>query len=339
MKLNTTIKQLLSWSLALVLALLLSSCFVLIYSYSGTHIASATGATDYTWKPNQYKANATEGFVWIRMDDNGYNNLSSATDDIDILLMGASHMEAVNVPRQKNTGALLNQVLPDMRTYNIGISAHRVPVCLDNLESAIRVYRPQKYIIIHTGSTSFSEQDLKDVLAHALPDIPSYDHGLVYQLQKVPSIKVLYKQIQDKLEIDMRAQKAASANGEAEEEKNADSEKAALLAKVLRQKNDLCREYGIQLILAFTPGVEISADSLRRTDDPDETTLLRETCESLGIVFVDTYDAFQTHYQDTYMPPYGFANTRLGSGHMNETGHAILANCLADTIRELEGAA
>jgi hypothetical protein len=42
----------------------------------------------------------TEGFSWLKMDDSGFNNV--AFDDVgseqpDILLMGSSHMEAVQV--------------------------------------------------------------------------------------------------------------------------------------------------------------------------------------------------------------------------------------------------
>ena len=104
----------------------LLSLFTLVYSNSGVHIANPSQATDYFWEPRQYKANMTEGFSWLRMDANGFNNEKDLVDlgGVDILIMGSSHMEAVNVGRAENAGALLNTMLPEYKTYNIGISGH-----------------------------------------------------------------------------------------------------------------------------------------------------------------------------------------------------------------------
>lgn len=68
-------------------------------------------------------SNMKEGFSWIKTDANGYNN-ASIPENVDILLMGSSHMEAVQVSQSENTAALLNTMLPGMKTYNTGISGH-----------------------------------------------------------------------------------------------------------------------------------------------------------------------------------------------------------------------
>ena len=43
------------------------------------------------------------------------------------------------------------------------------------------------------------------------------------------------------------------------------------------------------------------------------------------IVFVDTGDAFLKAYENDYSVPYGFSNTTIGNGHLNQTGHRIVA--------------
>lgn len=48
-----------------------------------------------------------EGMAWFRMDDNGFNNVDAEDGDLDILLMGSSHMEAVQVDPTENTAYLL----------------------------------------------------------------------------------------------------------------------------------------------------------------------------------------------------------------------------------------
>jgi hypothetical protein len=86
--------------LAGAVSLAILSIFTLLYNFSGIHIENPSGATDYKWQSGQRKATMTEGFSWLKMDDSGFNNV--AFDDVgseqpDILLMGSSHMEAVQV--------------------------------------------------------------------------------------------------------------------------------------------------------------------------------------------------------------------------------------------------
>ena len=144
-----------------------------------------------------------------------------------------------------------------MRTYNIGISGHEMPVCLDNLEAAIRVYQPEKYIIIHTASLSASEQQLRNVLEHTMRDIPSYDHGIIYQLQKIPVLKMLYKQIEQKMQTDFLREPEEDATAGSAEDSGAFLRKSELLKEVLNRKSALCRENGIRLMIAYTPYIEI----------------------------------------------------------------------------------
>ena len=84
-----------------VISILILSVFCFFYSYSGIHIVNDTFATDYKWQSNQFKSNMTEGFAWIKLDKYGFNNVNSHIDDIDILLMGSSHMEAVQIKQEE----------------------------------------------------------------------------------------------------------------------------------------------------------------------------------------------------------------------------------------------
>ncbi len=130
------------------------SMFCMIYNYTGCHIKNNDGATDYKWGSYQYCATMKEGFSWLQFDYNGYNNvnnLSFEESPVDILLMGSSHMEAMQVSKKKNAGYLLNEYLPEYRTYNIGVSGHDIYTCVQNLEAACGVYDPQKYVILETS--------------------------------------------------------------------------------------------------------------------------------------------------------------------------------------------
>lgn len=162
-----------------ILALILLSVFSYIYSFSGLHVYNESGATDYKWMPHQYKSNMTEGFSWLRLDANGFNNASAHMENgIDILLMGSSHMEAVNVDPNENTGYLLNEMLPDKVTYNIGMSGHTIYTCVQNLRDALNEYDPSDYVIIETNTIHMDEESVNEVISDTYPEIPSYDSGL-----------------------------------------------------------------------------------------------------------------------------------------------------------------
>jgi len=328
------IKQLFGWGAAGITAILITSAFVLIYNYSGTHIANPSGATDYKWASNQYKGNMTEGINFMRMDENGFNNLSADTKNIDILLMGGSHMEAVQFPTEKNTGSLMNEMMPEYKTYNIGVSGHQFLNCLDNLEAAIDEYKPEKYVVLQSGNVSVTEEGLESVLDGSLADIPSYDSGALYYLQKIPVIKVVYKQLIEKINVDRERTVAVKANAVDPAESSEDPDrKTELLSQILEEKSEYCINNGLQLVMAYNPAVEVDENGdMQRSDDEEWVGIVREECKENGICFIDCYEVFETCYKNTFEVPYGFNNTVMGSGHLNETGHRLLAEAIKETL-------
>ena len=81
------------------ISLVLLSIFSIIYGLSGIHISNSSGATDYKWEPYQFKSTMIEGFACMKLDEYGFNNPNcSFITPVDVLIMGSSHMEAVNIP-------------------------------------------------------------------------------------------------------------------------------------------------------------------------------------------------------------------------------------------------
>ena len=80
--------------LAGTVSFILLSIFSMFYYCTGLRVKSVSGATDYHWEANTLMANMKEGFAWIKTDKNGYNN-ATIPEEINILVMGSSHMEAV----------------------------------------------------------------------------------------------------------------------------------------------------------------------------------------------------------------------------------------------------
>lgn len=333
-------KGLFGWFVAGMISLGVSSLFVLVYNYSGTHIVNLSGATDYKWIQNQYKANWGEGVTYMRMDDNGFNNLSSDISNIDLLLMGGSNMEAISIDRKHNAGVLLNNLLGDMKVYNIGMSGHQLTNCLDNLEAAIAEFCPSSYIVVQTSSLDIMPDEIKAVLDGTLSEIPSYDSGILYQLQKIPALKVIYKQVMDKLSID-RSGITVGNTGAASTSEDADRdvemmEKRLLMNEMLTEKAAICEKNGIKLILAYTPTVSVGVDgNIYRDDDEAWVRAMEKEAADAGITIVDCYEAFRNEYENTYALPYGFHNATMGAGHLNMTGHRIVALEVAKTVEKI----
>ena len=94
----------------------------LCYTFTPVHFENPQKNTDYIWPADTHWFKMTEGISIGRFDAKGYNNLQ-VVQNPDILVLGSSHMEATDVPQNKNTAYFLEQKLDNRyQVYNMGIS-------------------------------------------------------------------------------------------------------------------------------------------------------------------------------------------------------------------------
>lgn len=317
--------------------LLNALCF--FYSNIPVHSDNSNGATDYIWEKEKFYCSGTEGFAWGKTDKNGYNN-RAVPEKMDILIMGSSHMEAFNVPQDKNAAALLQEMLSedgmDEQVYNIGISGHYFLKCVSNLRNALEVYQPDKYAIIEMSSLSFSKEDLRLVAEERLSIIPSFNAGVIGVLQKIPYLRHIYHQIENGI----RQQNAEGSEMDGDEVGTVGGEndvgRARLLGEVLRKSASVAADSGCELIVFFQPNLKMGRDG---ACDPTEISLRQffsRLCEENGILFLDMTDRFLESYRDDAVLPHGFSNTRIESGHLNHAGHRMIAEELFQVIKNRE---
>lgn len=314
------------------------SLLSLPYSHSGVHIISETGATDYKWESGQFRSNMEEGFSWLKMNKEGFNNSFDLEegDCVDILLMGSSHMEAVNVAGDRNTGFLLNEMLPDTITYNIGISGHTIYRCANNLGDAVACYNPQKYIIIETDSVDLEESLMKEVIDHTLSPIPSHDQGIMYAVQKyVPCVLPLYRQLVNWISASVLSGADALPTVEAEmRQSKYDDGYMESLDRFIGEISSMAS--GRKVIIIYHPDTVIDETGNLEKDDEVAVQFFQEACDGNGITFISMYEEFETLYTSDHKLAHGFSNTAVGYGHLNDMGHVLIARRLADEIRILE---
>lgn len=317
-----------------IVAIGILSLFVLMYHNTGIHIANSTGATDYKWESKQYKSTMVEGFAWIQMDEDGFNNAYIPKKNIpDILLMGSSHMEAVQIGSEQNVAYQLNELLPDYYTYNIGMSGHTIYRCVANMQDALQTYQPQHYVIIETDEIALDTGELLDVVNGDYETIPSYDTGLIYYLQKIPSLKWIYKAIEEWISADSYSMTVFANDMELDGESDYEYVLNIFLGKARKQADDA----GVELIIFYHP-TEVLSESGEVFYDTDQLYLrsFEELCEKNDIIFIDMTESFTYLYTQNHKLGHGFDNTEVGSGHLNQYGHKVIAEKLCEIIKKQE---
>jgi hypothetical protein len=278
----------------------------------------------------------TEGFSWFKMDDDGFNNAASnniGSQQPDILLMGSSHMEGVEVAVEENTGYLLNKLAPSYSTYNIGISGHTIYNCVNNMQSAETEYAPTKYIILETDTVKLDIEKMLLVINGEYPHIQSYDSGMLYLLQKyIPAAKSIYKAVDEW---------RSSLNGDATENAKVELENSddqdlyyntldSFLQKAAADANG-------KLVIFYQPETKIDeTGNLVENNDREYRDLFASACDTAGIKFIDMTDDFRKLYEDEHILAHGFTNTAVGVGHLNKYGHQVIAETLVDELNLTE---
>lgn len=90
-----------------ILSIIILSLLLCLYSVTPVHIENKKRNTDYVWPANSVWVKMTEGTAYGKFDENGYNN-KTVVNNPDIIVLGSSHMEALNVMQDQNASYLLN---------------------------------------------------------------------------------------------------------------------------------------------------------------------------------------------------------------------------------------
>ena len=171
-----------------IIACLLLTLFSIFYYNVPVHSISLDGATDYSWETNKFYSRGTEGFAWGKTNNEGYINSFDYEKnmEIDVLIMGSSHMEGYNVAVENTTASQLDLLLENETVYNIGISGHTFLTCANNFENALQKYTPNKYVVIETNTLSFNENELTNAIEGTTEELSSHSTGIIGALQKNP---------------------------------------------------------------------------------------------------------------------------------------------------------
>lgn len=312
-------------------------CLVLVpYSLTPVHIENPDGNTDYIWPAHSRWCKMTEGISFGQFDAKGFNN-TEVVESPDIVVLGSSHAEAVNVLPEENFAALLGQKFEGTyTTYNMGISGHFFLKVCKYLPKTTELVPDAKYIVIETSDIAFDKEDVDSLLNGTIEYTPSNSSGLIGTLQKLPFFRVVYHQLNSGL-LELLIPEKAQPAGEPADTPQQEFPNEAVYDMLFTYLQDVLQDSDAQLIIMYHPtGVLQEDGSVSFAADEAAARLFGEKCQEYGFSFVDMTQPFVQMYATEHKLPHGFITGKIGSGHINKYGHAKIADELAKCITALE---
>lgn len=321
-------KKTASWLLKACIAGLIAFVFLtgfcFFYYNVPVHDDELSGVTDFAYEHNKFYSRALEGFSWGRTNNEGYINAFDYTEgqNVDILVMGSSHMEAFQVPMYEATASLLSNLFPEDTVYNISLSGHNFLICADNFSAAMEKYKPTKYVLLEIQELTYSDEGLTSAINETVADISSHADGLFGLLQKNPLLKKLYATWHATLPKTF-AEKVWGSE--------------ALYDELLAKLSNTAAQTGAQLIILHHPHLLLNQDGSASVEgDEEQAAIFADLCRKNNILFLDMTNIFLQRYEKDHILPHGFFNSSIGTGHLNKYGHEMVANAVYELMKEGE---
>jgi len=317
-----------------IVAIIVLSFIFTFYNLMPVHISNQNKNTDYIWTPNSHWIRMTEGISHGKFDANGFNNIS-VIEEPDIIILGSSHIEAVNVNQEMNTAYLLGEYLNGKYSvYNMGISGHHFAKVCQYLPTNLALNdKVPKAVIIETSTVYVDDETVKRIISGSVEFTKSYNKGLISTLQKVPYLRNLYQQIEGGLLKVFMPENKPEINDE-KKDKAYISEEAydKLFTYIEEQKN----RYNSNIIIFYHPMETINEDGSISFENDESLHMFEKYADKHNINFIDMTEPFIKMYNEKNLLPHGFITGRIGEGHLNKYGHYAIAESLYDEITKLD---
>lgn len=308
-----------------------------------------------------YRVNAPlvrgeEGWSAFVTDSRGFNN-DDMDVPVDVLVIGDSMTEALQVPRHANfvsqTAHLLSGTQPQIRIYNAGHSGLGLADYLVQASGLTRTFQPKVIVVVftwkdfgsdatETSQRNFLALDSDSWLLRGQPVVARKTKGLkartLEDLNKIfPLVKLTTERVGDST--------FAQAWGERNPFLPAsiplspppkDYPRAGLASWGVARLKDCFGESTVVLFIREAPRLGTPHAYQRETpEDQQVASELATACQEQGLVFIDTNESFQVLSLTEHRFPRGLSNSSPDDGHLNEAGHKAVASVLAPALLEV----
>ena len=334
--------QLLKFALSSVIAIAVLSVFAIVYDNSPVTVPTNEPFTNSKYQSRQFWSYMKEGFGYGTIDKDGFNNAYLPDDfvprtDTDILILGSSHIEAAQIPEDKNLVYLLNDKLHsdnstdnDLMCYSAGVSGSFIVYTTSTCKYAKDSFDGLDYIVFEAGSLDYPD-DLIDGYLAGKYDTHYKGPGTLKALaQTIPAARMIYHNFEDLIKNEFANTKSDSKDVATDKAPSYEKMCDAITDNILSAANDC----GAKAILLCHSQLTVGEDGKITAPKSEPLDLYKKVCAEKGIILVDMSDSFIEYYNSNLVLPYGFANTTPGKGHLNKTGHSLISDRLYEVISE-----
>ena len=331
---------------AAVISLVVLSLVSMVYYNPPIAAEQPDGITNHKYVPDAKWSFMLEGYGNGKTDNIGYNNAYySDSSNPDIVFVGSSHLEGLQVPQDYNCVYLLNQMFDtddssdnNFKCLNIGISAHFFEVTASNYQYIADKFKDAKYIVIEVFDARYSPDVLDGIIKDEFHS-PMEKRGFLREtLLKVPYVRLLYKKLNETMSAN---QSVANVESDVDTPSDKKSEISVYTEKmniVLSEIYEISAENNIvPIILMHERFFENEDGDIILENDIDYKKAFKECCETNNIKVIDVSSEMVAEYKENYNLSYGFSNSAPGEGYLNKTGHRIVAETVYKHINEMEG--
>lgn len=325
------LKNILKTALAGMTAFAILCGIMLFYSFIPPRVDNSIGNTDYVYDFDSYWVRATEGISFGQVDANGFNN-KNVVENPDIVVLGSSHAEAMNVFQDENMTSLLSEKLGGKYSvYNMSISGHTFFKVVQYLPETLSAFeKVPEYIIIETSTTVLSQQDVEMAVSGTVPKT-KVNRGFIAELQKLPFLRQLYHQLDSGM-LDMLLDKQKQNVGDASGDAEAVIVDSAPYETMFSYLQKLEQQFDTEIIIIYHPAETLGNDGSISFSNGEYTSVFCDFSENYGISFADMTELFEKMYYEEHTVPHGFSTGALGEGHINRYGHRAIADKLFEMI-------
>lgn len=338
MKAGKVLKYFIKLAISGILALIILSAFCLIYFNPPMTIPQPEEYSNSKSIPDRFWINMREGFAYGRTNAEGYND-AAATDTSAPLLafVGSSHTVAIQIQQEESFAQLTENMLRedgnpanDIECINVASGGQAFNSSISNLEYLAKSFDNLKYVVIETSFLSYSEEQLAKMVNGDYHVSPSGKNVIYEAAQSIPYLRLLANQYRSYIDNAANAPAAAPTV----EPDYASYERGFRIAA--EKMASIADEYGFELIILHHSNPSMNSElNMESGHSPQFLDIHKRCCEDNGIRFVDVCEMFARHYNESYEYAYGFANTKPNTGHLNVTGHRIIAQALYEEIMRI----
>ena len=328
----------LRWLLVITITLICGEVVVMCFiGYS----AGAISDSDLGWinRPNSMVFYTKEGWAKNKFNSMGFNDRDIPSEGYEnhILVLGDSFTEALELPQKINFTSIIESNLPCLDIINAGrsgLSPVQYPVVFERFSEVSLI---NSVVMVMTGS------DAKDILtnnAEISRDKFSGDIiGITLREKKRSQIKdkllyvvgksALATYLKDRLKLALQKKKLMPTRIEEKFNKQEVQKISETLSFVFEKINSKT-----PLSVVFIPRLKYMYRGVVKYEANGEQfeMIIKNVLKNKNIPFKSLKKDLTEYYIKNKQPPIGYANYNILQGHINHSGHRIVASGIMDLI-------